>query len=224
MADVFVSYSRADQARAAAVAAAVESDGRSLWWDRRLASGGDYASIIEREIAEAGCVVVGWSGTARESLWVRAEANEALDQGKLVQINFDGAKPPLPFNMLHWIDFRAWGGSPEQAPWPELKSEMDSQLNGAATAVPGMRRPNPGGVPVVAGPEPALQGLGRVAMLGWVALGTAIVVSMAVLMVARSLISAEAFGVISIAAAIVAALLLAATAYLFIRIERASRR
>ena len=61
-----------------------------------------------------------WSRTARDSLWVRAEANEALDQGKLVQINLDGAKLPLPFTMLHFTDFSHWTGAREQAPWPQL--------------------------------------------------------------------------------------------------------
>ena len=218
-----MSYARADAARAGAVAAAAEQDGRSLWWDSQLASGEDYASVIEREIAAAGCVLVGWSGAARDSLWVRAEANEALDQGKLVQINFDGAKLPLPFTMLHWLDFRGWGGAREQAPWPELGARIDVAL-GHKEAVAAGARPNPGGVPVIAGVEPPLQGFGRVAALGWIALATAIGLALAVLMVVRRFISAEAFGAISIGAAIIAALLLATTVWLVVRVERVSRR
>lgn len=222
MADIFLSYARANQDRAQAVAAALESDGRSLWWDKRLASGGDYATVIEQEIAAARCVVVGWSAAARDSLWVRAEANEALDQGKIVQINFDGAKPPLPFTMLHFLDFSAWGGTRVQTPWPVLKGEIDRAIDGVAEEP--ARRPDPGGVPLVIERAPALQGFGRIAMLGWAALGVAIVLALAVLMVVRQLISAETFGWLSIGAAALAVLLLAASAVILLRISAMSKR
>lgn len=227
MADLFLSYSRADRERAARVADALEAEGRSLWWDRQLASGADYASVIEREIAEARRVVVAWSGTARESLWVRAEANEALDQDKLVQINFDGAKPPLPFTMLHFLDFRGWGGGTQEAPWPELRAEIDggqaATVPAQGTAVQGGVRPDPGGVLPVERRGPALQGLGKVAALGWVALAAAIMLALSVLLVVRGFISAEAFGMIAIGAAALSALLLAATVFLVLRISLASR-
>jgi hypothetical protein len=224
MADVFISYARADQARAAAVAAAVEQDGRSLWWDRRLAAGGDYAHVIEREIAAASGVVVAWSRTARDSLWVRAEANEALDQGKLVQINLDGAKLPLPFTMLHFLDFAQWSGAREQAPWPQLRSRIDAALGQGAEPETGGRRPDPGGVPILAGAESPLQGFGRLAVLGWAALATAALLALSVLVVARRLISADAFGVIAVAASLVSVGLLGACAYALLRTARGSRR
>jgi hypothetical protein len=222
MADIFLSYARANRDRAQAVAAAMEGDGRSLWWDKRLASGGDYASVIEQEIAAARCVVVGWSAAARDSLWVRAEANEALDQGKIVQINFDGAKPPLPFTMLHFLDFSAWGGAREQTPWPVLKGEIDGAIDGKTEEA--QRRPDPGGVPLVIERAPALQGFGKIAVLGWAALGVAIVLALAVLMVVRRLITAETFGWLSIGAAALAVLLLAASAVILLRISAMSKR
>ena len=222
MADLFVSYSRADRARVAPVSEALEASGRSLWWDRKLASGADYAQVIERELDAARCVVVAWSGTARESLWVRAEANAALDQGKLVQINLDRARLPLPFTMLHFLDFSSWGGARDQHPWPHLEHEVNAQIVGATGE--GGRRLDPGGVPVIARAGPALQGLNKVAILGWAALATAIVLMLAVIFVARDVISANAFGAISILALGVAAALLVGCAWLVLRIEKASRR
>ena len=223
MADVFVSYSRADRERVGTVSRCLEESGRSLWWDKQLASGEDYSQVIEREIDAARCVVVAWSGTARESLWVRAEANAALDQGKLVQINLDRARLPLPFTMLHFLDFSSWGGSREQSPWPHLEQEVAGQLGGEVERAGG-RRPDPGGVQVINRAEPALQGMGRVAALGWAALATAILLALCVVLVARDLISASAFGVISVLALGVSAALLGGCAWLVVRIERASRR
>jgi|GEM_PF-6935664 len=223
MADMFLSQARPDRARAAAVAAAIEQDGHSLS-DLSVAGGGQDAAAIEREIAAVRHVVVAWSASARDSLWVRAEANEALDQGKLVQINLDGARPPLPFAMLHWIDFSAWSGGREQAPWPQLSSALDPAAAEEGEAPPRGWRPDPGGVPIIAAAEPALQGFGRTAALGWAALATAILLAFAVLMVARRLISAEGFGMFALAAAIVSAALLAACAYTMLRTARGSRR
>lgn len=215
MAQLFLSYSRADRAKAARVAAALEDEGRSLWWDRQLASGEDYATVIEREIEAAQCVVVAWSGTARDSLWVRAEANEALDQGKLVQINFDGAKLPLPFTMLHWLDFRHWRGSRDNPPWPQLEGRIVEVSGGARPERLGYAAPPP---------EPPLQGLGKAAAAGWAALALAVLLLLSVLLTARGLVEAEAFASISLFALVASVLLLAASAYLFARIMRASRR
>ena len=110
MADVFLSYSRRDRTAVGAIAEALAAGGRSLWWDPALKSGEDYAEVIEREIGAARCCVVAWSASARDSLWVKAEANEALDAGKIVQLTIDGAKLPLPFTMLHYLDFSRWPG------------------------------------------------------------------------------------------------------------------
>lgn len=224
MADVFLSYARADEARAAAVAAAIEQDGRSVLRDRRLAGGGDFGSSSEQEIAAAGVVVVAWSQAARDSLWVRAEAYEALDQGKLVQIGFDRAKLPLPFAMLDVLHLGRWSGAREQAPWPQLRAQIEAESGEGAEAQPGGRRPDPGGVPVMARFEPPLQDFGRLAVLGWVAIATAALLALSVLVVARRLISAEAFGVIAIIAAVVALGLLAASAYPLMKTVRGSRR
>lgn len=223
MADVFISYAKADHDRAAALAAGLEADGRSLWWDRRLAAGRDYNQVIEREIAAASSVVIAWSGTARDSLWVRAEACEALDQGKLVQINLDDGRLPSPFAMRHCIDFARWSGARDQAPWPELRSRVDAASSHGTEAQAGGRRPDRGGVPVWGGAESPLQGFGRVATLGWAALAVAAVLALSVLAVARRLISADAFGVIAAAAAVVAAALLAASAYMLLRSMRGGR-
>jgi hypothetical protein len=207
MADVFISSSRANRDRAAAVASALEQDGRSVG-----------------EFPGAASVVVAWSRAARDSLWVRAEANEALDQGKLVQIDLDGARPPAPFAMIHSIDFSHWAGTREHAPWPQLRKRIDAACGDAPEASGGGRRPDPGGVPMMAGPEPALQGYGRVAALGWAALAIAALLALCVLVVARRLITAETFGVVAVVAALASAVLLVLCALTLWRAERGSRR
>jgi hypothetical protein len=223
MADVFLSYARPDAARAALVAQGIEAQGRSLWWDRRLASGDDYGLAIEREIDAARCVVVAWSKAAHDSLWVRAEANAALDSGKLVQLNLDGGRLPLPFTMIHFLDFQSWGGEREHAPWPELESRVDARLRGEASP-----RPGPvieaGGVEIVQPPEGRLQGFGGVAILGWAGLACALLVALCVLLAVRNQLGAAALGLISVVALAVSLALLGISAFLLGRTIQASRR
>ena len=223
MADVFLSYARPDQERAAAISRGLEVGGHSLWWDRKLAAGEDYGVMIEREIDAARCVVVSWSKSARDSLWVRAEANTALDQDKLVQLNLDGSRLPLPFTMLHFLDFRSWGGGREHAPWPELESRVDGRLRGE-TAEPAGMRPDAGGVVIEQPREPALQGFGTLAILGWAAIAATLLVGLCVLLAVRSLLTAEALGLISVVALAVSLALLAVSGFVLGRTLQASRR
>jgi hypothetical protein len=218
MADVFVSYSRANRDRITGVSGALEESGHSVWWDKALVPGDDYAMLIEQQIDAARCCIVAWSKTARESLWVRAEANEALDAGKLVQINLDGTKPPLPFTAIQYLDFSRWGGSRAHDPWHDLDSRVGRLKSGqpAESAPLAVDGEPPRG--------PALQGLGRVALLGWTSILVAGLAALAVGMAATGALSAAAFGGLTMFALAVAAVLLAATAFSLVRIGRASRR
>lgn len=64
MADMFVSYSRVDRDRITGVSDAIEESGHSVWWDRTLAPGDDYAVLIEKENDAARRGIVAWSQTA----------------------------------------------------------------------------------------------------------------------------------------------------------------
>jgi len=212
MADVFVSYSHADRPRAAAIAGAVEESGFSLWWDEKLAPGCVYAQVIEGEIAGAGCVLVAWSRAARESLWVRAEANEALDGEKLVQLTLDGAKRPLPFNALPALDFGAWRDGRSGAPWPAAEARIGAMLRGET------------GSAASATGEPALQGFGRHAATGWAAICLVLLVAAAAGAAARGALDAAWFGFAAGCGLTAAAALLALAVWRSARVFKASRR
>ncbi|MEM8771775.1 MAG: toll/interleukin-1 receptor domain-containing protein, partial [Pseudomonadota bacterium] len=61
MADIFISYARADRETVEKLAAALEGEGYSLWWDRRIQSGSEFSKDIEAELDAAKAVVVCWS-------------------------------------------------------------------------------------------------------------------------------------------------------------------
>ena len=50
MADIFISYARADRAAAEALATALDAQGLSVWWDKRITGGASFAAEIEQEL------------------------------------------------------------------------------------------------------------------------------------------------------------------------------
>jgi hypothetical protein len=212
MADVFVSYSRVNRDRIVTVSDNLEETGYSVWWDRALAPGDDYALLIEEQIDASKCVIVAWSDTARQSLWVRAEANEALDAGKLVQINLDKTRLPLPYSALNFVDFSAWGGVRTEECWSTLDGRVKRRINGEWVDA---HEPKPG---------PALQGLGKVSLLGWAAILLAAAIALITGLVATGRLPAQYFGGFTIFAMAASATLLLLTIFTLTRIARASRR
>ena len=115
MASVFLSYDHEDVARAAPLASALEKAGHSVWWDRQIHGGAEYQIEIESAVQQADAVVVLWSGRSIKSAWVRDEAAEGRDQGKLIPVLLESVKPPMGFRQYQAIDLsdrrRASGAS-----------------------------------------------------------------------------------------------------------------
>jgi adenylate cyclase len=109
MADVFVSYARADKARVAPVVAAIEAKGWSVWWDPAIVPGREFDDEIEAEINAAKAVLVVWTPTSVASRWVRGEARDAADRGILVPVRFEQAHLPMDVRAIHTTDLDDWG-------------------------------------------------------------------------------------------------------------------
>lgn len=212
MADVFISHARANRDQAATLAAALESGGRTAWLAD--AGGTDRARAVERELEAAGTVLVAWSGAARESLWVRAQANAALDAGKLVQLRLDETVPPSPFAMMPAADLALWSGARGQAPWPEVEARIASAETAAGES---------GRAPFIPPAERALQGFGQVAALGWTALGATLLLAIFIIAAARGNIGGGTLGIVALVVLVLALGLLAVAGYLLIRTMQASR-
>ncbi len=120
MADVFLSYARADELEAARVAGCLRSSGYEVWRDDELPAHRSYAEVIEERLNSAKAVVVLWSIEAAKSQWVRAEADTAREAGTLVQATLDGHVPPLPFNQIQCAELSAWDGDAEAPGWRKI--------------------------------------------------------------------------------------------------------
>jgi tetratricopeptide (TPR) repeat protein len=132
MADVFISYSSEDRDRVRPLAEALQKRGLTVWWDRALAAGDDYASVIARALSEAKAVVVVWSRVSVDSAWVRDEAAHARDAGRLVPVFLDKVQIPLGFGAINAEDFTQWNGA-AGAPQIELLEEsLRARIEGRA--------------------------------------------------------------------------------------------
>ena len=59
--DIFISYSRDDQAVARQYADALKAEGFSVWWDTELRPGESFDAVIEAALRAAKAVVVLWA-------------------------------------------------------------------------------------------------------------------------------------------------------------------
>lgn len=109
MASVFLSYDRNDANQARGIAKALERAGNSVWWDRHIQGGTQFSRAIEQALHDADAVVVLWSTESVQSTWVRDEAAEGRDSGKLIPVTLDGALPPMGFRQFQVIGIPATG-------------------------------------------------------------------------------------------------------------------
>ena len=124
MVDVFISYSRLNQDRVRVLAAAVARLGYAVWWDAELPPHKSYGDVITEKIGMARAAIVVWSGSAVESEWVRAEADVARNQKKLVQTAIDDVMPPMPFNQIQFAQLKDWNGEDDHPGWRKVRASL----------------------------------------------------------------------------------------------------
>jgi adenylate cyclase len=141
---VFISYARSTAKEAQAVAGALRGLGHEVWLDDEIPAHRAYADVIEERLLAAGAVVVIWSAEAVKSQWVQSEADKARETGKLVQLNLDGAKLPMPFDRIQCADMTGWTGDLNAAGWKKVVASIADLVGGSApAAVPAANAPLP---------------------------------------------------------------------------------
>ncbi|WP_260483707.1 TIR domain-containing protein [Sphingomicrobium flavum] len=147
LADIFLSYAREDQPLVERLAAALEEAGYSVWWDRHLTGGHAFSDDIEAELTDAKVAVVAWSEKSAKSHWVRDEAADAREVGKLVPLTLDGSKPPMGFRQLHTIDLTGW---PQRAEAIQPLLAAIAQQVGKEAQPPAATAPSPKSIAPIA--------------------------------------------------------------------------
>ncbi|HET7162213.1 MAG TPA: TIR domain-containing protein [Rhodanobacteraceae bacterium] len=128
MADVFISYARADKTRVAPLVAAIEAKGWSVWWDPAMAPGQEFDDEIDVELQAAKAVLVVWTPTSVASRWVRGEARDAAERGILVPVRFGQARLPIDVRAIHTTDLDDWGENPASAPAQSCLQALEAMI------------------------------------------------------------------------------------------------
>jgi hypothetical protein len=168
MASVFLSYDHEDEERAAPIVSFLKKAGHEVWWDRQIHCGAQFNSEIENAVAAADAMVVLWSERSIESAWVRDEAAEGRDRGKLVPVTLDGTKAPMGFRQFQTIDLsQAWGRRRST----KLKEVLHAvEKLGTSSIVPPPTKPHDAGRQQGRIGKPLLIGLAAVVIAAAVAL------------------------------------------------------
>ena len=95
MSDIFISYANEDRPWAEMLAQALRRKGWSTFWDRTIPFGMTWRQVIGRELADARCVMVLWSHTSIESIWVQEEADDGQRRAVLIPVLIEGVLPPI---------------------------------------------------------------------------------------------------------------------------------
>lgn len=131
MPDIFISYSRPDEAVARRYADRFIEAGMDVWWDSHLRSGEEWDRVIEDALRSAHAVVVLWSPDAVNSRWVRAEATVAQRQGSLVPAIISPCDLPIVFEMTHTSDLSHWQGNSDDGRWQSFLSDVIAKVEQA---------------------------------------------------------------------------------------------
>jgi TolB-like protein len=128
--DVFLSYSREDQATARRFADGLQREGFSVWWDQALRSGEAYDKVTETALREARAVIVLWSPVSVESRWVRSEATTADRRGTLMPVMIEPCERPIMFELTHTADLSHWEGEADDPAWRTFVADVRQFIAG----------------------------------------------------------------------------------------------
>lgn len=136
MSDIFISYARENRDTAQKLAAVLEAQGWSVWWDRKIVAGQSFDRAIEHELETARAAIVLWSGHSVSSDWVKNEAAVAKERGVLIPALIDRAKLPLEFRHIQAVDLTDWDGDTSHGGLLSLFEALSVALTGEAPRPP----------------------------------------------------------------------------------------
>jgi len=135
MSDVFISYATSTAKQAQQVAEALRALGHGVWLDDQIPAHRAFTEEIDQRLTAARAVVVIWSADAVKSQWVQSEADRARRDDKLVQLTFDGARLPMPFDRIQCADLTGWTGDLDASGWKKVAASV-AELVGRIAAQP----------------------------------------------------------------------------------------
>jgi hypothetical protein len=146
MADVFISYQRAERDAVTIIAEKLTELRLDVWFDSKLRPGGTFDEAIATQLEAAKAVLACWTPSAIASEWVRGEATLAHQKAKLVTCFLEPTQLLPPFNLTHAEDLTTWAGQEDAPAWLKILERI-GQLVG---------RPDLAAYPALLAPETSL--------------------------------------------------------------------
>jgi hypothetical protein len=141
MADVFISYARADRDRARLVAHGLTAEGFSVWWDPDIKPGKKWNDVIRRSLSDAAAVVGLWTPRSANSAWVLGEITDAHNRQVLAPAILKRCNPPIPFNMIQSADLTRWRGRGDDPDWVLLLERVRALVEAKKRMAPAVPPP-----------------------------------------------------------------------------------
>jgi len=147
MTDIFICYSSKNRDDADRLFGRLRHEGWSVWMDTHLLAGAKWRKEIQKQLAEARCVVALWSAAAEESDYVMDEAEDARKRNILVPALIESMPLPYGFRGVQTSSLVGWKGEEDHAGLLGLLAALRSRLgaksgksapklSGAAPAAP----------------------------------------------------------------------------------------
>lgn len=145
MADVFVSYARADGWAARAIAERIQQEGFSVWWDKNISIGETFDEELDKQLDKARSVVVLWSRSSVKSEWVLNEAAEGLAKKALFPVLLEPVRVPFGYRRVQTADLTDWTPSENHVGLDRLTAALSEALE---DGVPREKREDESAIPV----------------------------------------------------------------------------
>ncbi len=124
MSDVYVVHSSEDNVTTSKIVGHLKKHW-NVWWDDEMV--GNFAKVIQQEMAGTKCVVVILSASAVAKETVVDEMRLAKDFGvEILPIMLDDAKLPYPYGGLSRVSLKEWDGTEAHANFQKLLRKISS--------------------------------------------------------------------------------------------------
>ncbi len=159
MSDIFISYASEDRQRVQILAQALEKKGWSVWWDRRIRTGGAFDEVIQKALGAAKSVVVVWTESSIKSTWVKNEARKGMRREILFPVMLlDEVEIPLEFEHLQAAHLMDWQPDQGHAGFDQFIDDITQLIGTPTNSViqqpPATRSQEPPPAPTSPTPEP----------------------------------------------------------------------
>jgi hypothetical protein len=128
--DVFVSYTRVDEALSGRLVRELMAEGFTVWWDQLIEAGSGWEDELSSSLARAHAVLLLWNANAARSRWVIEEARRASGSRKLFVVRTDDAPLPEGLVVEAGFDVGQWDGLSRHDGWTALVDRVTERRTG----------------------------------------------------------------------------------------------